>query len=542
MSEALLQAAEARIASLLEPIQGGVGEDVSYDEKFGQIKAETEKIASLSGAMPDWGVIASLSTEILQEKSKDFRVACYLATFMMRQSKLEPLLDGLLLVDRLSRTLWDTMFPQRVRARAGMVGWMSDQAGPVVIEIKLKAADGPIVAVVDKLSSELDQYLREKFGDAYPGMSQLREGVRHLVRTCPREAPPPPPPPPKPEPGPQAASAPAAPAAAPAPPAMVVAAPAVPSADGLTGMQDVERVLQPTSLLLTRMGAAARRERPDSDLGYRLSRFGTWLTVLGQPALMDGNKTMVPPPPPHIKGRLEALAGSQDWLTLLHEADGAGGDFILWLDPQRFVSTAMSALGPMFAKAKNEVLLGVALLLRRVPSLAKLAYMDGTPFADPQTQMWIDNEVAAVLAQGGADKGGGRPSVLDEPLKEARELAMKGELPKACEVLARAACGAPSPAERFRGRLAVAELCLQAGQFAIARGQLEGLTEDIKRHDLAGWDPELCAQVYAGLYAAHKGANTGQVVAPEAKAAERAAFEALCQLDPAAALKLGAGP
>jgi type VI secretion system protein VasJ len=145
---------------------------------------------------------------------------------------------------------------------------------------------------------------------------------------------------------------------------------------------------------------------------------------------------------------------------------------------------------------------------------------------------------------------------LAEPMKEARGLAVKGELSKAIDVVTVAASAASSPVDRFRGRLAVAELCLQAGKFAVARGQLEGLAEIVEEHSLTTWDPALCAEVYAGLFAAHKATNDalkpkpgtpiapGQPIpgpSPEALAEERRVFEQLCQLDPAEALKLAGG-
>jgi hypothetical protein len=104
--------------------------------------------------------------------------------------------------------------------------------------------------------------------------------------------------------------------------------------------------------------------------------------------------------------------------------------------------------------------------------------------------------------------------------------------------------------------LAVAQLCLGAGQHAIARSQLEGLTQMIKEHHLTSWDPRLCADVYAALYTAIKGVNDAKLpkpgvvqqlaggqkgppaLPPEDVAAQQAAFEWLCRLDPAEALKL----
>jgi hypothetical protein len=213
----------------------------------------------------------------------------------------------------------------------------------------------------------------------------------------------------------------------------------------------------------------------------------------------------------------------------------------------------MDRLGALFMKAKKELLMQMAVHLKRLPTMPKLAFNEGTGFADPQTQMWIENEVAPVLGgEGDGGGGGGAPSVLDEPIKEARSLATKGELGKAIDLVSDAAASAPSPAERFRGRLAVAQLCIGAGQNAIARSQLEGLTEDIEMHSLAAWDPKLCAEVYAGLYSSIKTMNKARKpapgptgapmmpgmpgavpdVPPEEEAAEQHAFEMLCKLDP----------
>jgi hypothetical protein len=54
MSEELINQSIARLEPVLQPINGGVGEDISYDENFEKIKSETEKISSLTGEKPNW--------------------------------------------------------------------------------------------------------------------------------------------------------------------------------------------------------------------------------------------------------------------------------------------------------------------------------------------------------------------------------------------------------------------------------------------------------------------------------------------------------
>jgi type VI secretion system protein VasJ len=306
---------------------------------------------------------------------------------------------------------------------------------------------------------------------------------------------------------------------------------------------------------LKKIAAQLRAQKPENELAYRFNRMGAWIELNQAPPTPNQGKSLVPPPPPHIKAALETLVQSNDWLNLLNAAETHAGNIILWLDPHRYAATAMSALGALFMKAKEELLMQVAILLKRLPTLPSTQFNDGTPFADPATQMWIESEVLPIMAGDGGGGGAKAASVLDEPLAAARDLAVKGDLGKALSVVREAAAAAPTPAVRFEGKLALAQLCMGASQWAIARSQLEGLTYEISSHNLTVWDPKLCASVYGALYQAIKAMNDERrpkgaqaaaprapgappAVPPEEELAERQAFEMLCRLDPTEALKL----
>src|SRR5689334_14519889 len=109
------------------------------------------------------------------------------------------------------------MYPDRPRARANLVSWLSDQAAAELMALDPKAADRAPLEVIETVYAELDTLLSEKLGQTYPGMGGLRSAVREKLRQVPAEAPPAPPPI-----APVAAAAPAPAAAAPAP---VAAAP-----------------------------------------------------------------------------------------------------------------------------------------------------------------------------------------------------------------------------------------------------------------------------------------------------------------------------
>jgi len=483
MSEELYAAAKGRVEEVLQQVNGGVGEDISYDELFEAIKEETDKLSGLDGSACDWSAVAVNAEELLTDKSKDFRVGCYWATTKLREGTLESALDALVFLKELTETYWDDMYPplRRIRARAGMAGWMAENGGEPLMEVKLKPADREMITTIDTVRKELQALWQEKFGDQYPSMAKVNDAVRHLDRTCPKEKP-------KAEPKPPAPVAQTTTGAAP---------PTAPPAAGASGgaglgveivdAASVMKALEPLSRLLIQLARTLRAEKPENMLSYRFMRQGAWMELAQAPPTPNDGKSLVPPPPVAIKQRFDALAASDDWLTLLNEAEQQGSEYILWLDPHRYTAMAMDRLGALFLKAKKELLMQVALLLQRIPTMPQVPFNDGTGFADGATQMWIENEVLPVFGGeggGGGGGGGGGPSVLDEPIKEAKGLATKGELGKAVNLIAEAAAAAPSPAERFRGKLAVAQLCLGGGEFAIARGQLEGLALMIQQHNL----------------------------------------------------------
>jgi type VI secretion system protein VasJ len=338
---------------------------------------------------------------------------------------------------------------------------------------------------------------------------------------------------------------------------VAAAAPAETAPAPITDERSALFAITAASKGLAQTATALRALKPESELSYRLTRAAIWLPVTQAPPNDDG-VTRIPPPPPHIRQHLEQLASQQSWQQLLHEAENASKSFILWLDLQRFTAMALEGLGDAFAKASQEVVVQLALFLHRVPNMSQMSFMNGTPFADAQTKMWIEMNVLTCL--GGEDASDAEPAADDEVtqcIQQARKLATKGDLDQALTLMNGAAMRASSPSKRFRIELACAKLCLAVGQYEVASSQLDALAEKIEQHDLKSWEPELCTEVYAALFQAHR-ANNDEMIASgvyelmaappssgaahsapmSGRAAQLAAYQKLCRLDPVRAIKL----
>ena len=289
--------------------------------------------------------------------------------------------------------------------------------------------------------------------------------------------------------------------------------------------------------VLVRMGDALRAADLKDPNAYRLSRQGYWITV-NQVPHSDDSVTMIPGPSYDAKDRLEGLLAAADWENLIGLGEAYAAEAPLWLDPQRYIATALESLEAPEARAAG--MRELASMLGRAAGMHTLQFNDNTPLADEATRAWIEDEVQKMGGAGGGGGGGGARagSPLDKAIAEAKNLLASEQLIEGLALIHRALGNVTKPADRFRGRLELAKLCIQANQMGIARAALEGLDKIAEHHRLFEWEPALSTDLYSAMFTAHRAMNQAEEPTPEARAKETAAFERLCQLDVGAALKL----
>jgi type VI secretion system protein VasJ len=515
-----------RIATLVAPIAGAnpAGADVSYDTDFETIKAEIDKLSSVDNLDPAWSKIESLGTQILAQKGKDFRVAGWMSVAKVKTQGWAGFAEALILLEVLARSFWDTMYPEarRARARVNAFAWMTDMVHQHLLPMGVTFADGDAIRAADEVLKDLDQLLAEKLGELYTGPGQLRSLLRDKVLAIPE--------PPRVE----EAPVPGAVGDAPVAQAQAPAAPV-----GPTSVADVEPATRTSGGVLVEAAAILRAADPARAWGYKLQRWGTWVILEEAPPAQDG-RTYVPSP--GDTAQLAALRDGQQWLELLNTAEQMTSQYLFWLDLHRFVALALDNLGPAFAAAREVVGREVTYFVARMPILTSLSFDDGTPFADSATQTWLEDEARKWGAGGGGSAASAVASAEDEEIAkrfvEAQQMVTGG---KVADGLASALALADRAADarmRFRARLAVGKMALDAAKHELARGMLEHLVVDVERHGLETWEPATCATLYSYLLVASREVSRAKGGSPDLVAREQYLFDKLCRLDPASAIKL----
>ncbi|MDB5049597.1 MAG: type secretion system ImpA protein [Fibrobacteres bacterium] len=452
----------ALLDDLLKPISDAsfCGEDGSYDPDFEAARMEADKSTE-----NDYAVMEETSKRFLLKKSKDMRALGYLTLASAMNTGLDDFAEAIQGYCKLVMEHWDDIHPKRPTARANALKWLNGER--IVSLLGGLGGSGTyetLLAASDSLT-ELRTFCDQKFPESPPSFGGFAKVVKDFADKN------------KPKPVEEARES-------------AAAAPSGPA--GIASVDDAFMSIQNGAFFLledSRTGA----------MSYRLIRMLKWEPLREAPPA-TGGKTMVPAPYPTTLEAYRNMFQNSEWPDLAKNGEEAfsGDGMLFWLDLQRYICSALVALGPEYAACSKAVRMELALLLSRIPNLANLSFDDGTPFADPLTQEWIQTDVLSALGGGG---GGGPAPIkkkgdVGEEQKLANGLLGEGKLEPALQVLRTGLANDSSEKNNFDRKLIMAELLFKGNKPHVARSLLEDLKHSIERYSLVRWDPELCVSVY----------------------------------------------
>jgi type VI secretion system protein VasJ len=367
----------------------------------------------------------------------------------------------------------------------------------------------------------------EKFSDDAPVLSDVRRALEEAKRVASDLA------------APRAAPQPSAPSAASAAGSAPAAAVAIDSPDAAL------RVLVTAGNDVKRAAVFLIQKDPSSPVPYLVTRGIVWGMVRDLPPHTDG-VTPFPAPDPNLTVAWTAMADAGNWQALLVEAEQRLFGNPLWLDINRFVVRALEGLG--HSAAHRAVVDMTLALARRLPGLVELSFQGGeTPFASEETRAWLAAEARAAGGEPALAIGATPPAAAGDAdeaaflaaVQDAKGLASRKKIVDAVKLIQERSQSAPSPRVRFRYRAALAGICLEAGQHAVASAQYDALLDEMERHALDEWEPDLSREVLEGSYICEKRLSlNGQRNGPDSQARLGKLYARLCRIDLLSALAL----
>jgi type VI secretion system protein VasJ len=453
----------ALLQDLLAPISDAsfCGEDGSYDPDFEAARMEADKSTE-----NNYALMEEASKRFLLKKSKDMRALGYLCLSTGMNSGLDDFAEAIQAYCKLTMERWEDIHPKRPTARANALKWLNGERNVALLGGIQGRGDYEKLLAAANLLSELSAFCDQKFPDGPPSFGNFAKVVKDLTDKN------------KPKPVEEVKETPKA------------AAPSGPAA--IASVDDSFNAIQKGAYFLL-------EDSRTNPFPYRLIRMLRWEPMRVAPP-QTGGRTLIAAPYPATMDAYRNMFSESNWPDLAkngEEAFSADG-MQFWFDLQRYIAKALLGLGGEYADCAKAIRLELALLLSRIPALTGLAFEDGTPFADPMTQDWIQTEVLSALGGGG---GGPAPikkkGDVGEEQKQAAMLLGEGKLEPALQVLRTGLANDSSEKNTFDRKLIMAELLFKGNKPHVARSLLEDLKVSIERYSLVRWDPELCISVYS---------------------------------------------
>jgi len=588
---------------ILKPIAGDnpSGASLRYAPIYDKIKeARREDDELAQGAwqherkVADWVLVAKLCQDSIATESKDLQLAVWLAEALLKRAGIGGLCEALALSRGLVEQFWDTLYPELedgdAEQRAAPLDWLGTR---LIISVKsvplcqdgynfLQYKDSRVVGFEDQAQTKEQKAAREKalkegklapeifdksfaetpkafyaglekqcdaavagvaalnetcqakFTDSAPGFGRLSEGlteVRQLVHTLlqkKRET----------EPDPvEEVPAEAAEAAAEGGEGAEGGGPGIGlgahvSAEPAERREAIEAVVAAAGVL--------RKRDPFGPAAYLMLRGLRWGELRG-----SSDPVVLEAPPSELRQQIKALANRNRWADVLELAEQvmALPCSRAWLDLQRFVVEACTALGDNYNAIAIAIRSELRTLLRDLPNLLDAALTDDTPAANAETQKWLRELLAepadapplASAPHGPAtddSRAPGWQKRFVDPQALAQEAMRAGQQQKAVEILQREVERAVSGRARFLRKMQLAQICIAAGKDSIAQLLLDDVAAAVDTHKLDDWeDRETIARALIFLL------QNSKKIQADAKA-KQALFERVCRLDPVQALSV----
>ncbi len=509
------------------------GINAKYETIYENLESEITKSESLSAETTDWQIVLTSSTEILKNISKDYPTACYLAFALVHKDGYQGLLAASILLEKISETFWDDMFPpkKRLRGRQNATQWFIEKTSEFLQNNEPREQDMEVIGDISKSIKNLDYFLSEKMADLAPNFSDLSRPLKRLKEIAASQAT---------KPTPTVKQEPIIPVSKAISEAVqdvvqkitktkqnpAATTNTIEAIGDIANDSDARKALKQVQDGLKKLAYYHGQVSASDPKRFRLSRSALWDNLDKLPPVKD-NKSQLPCPPADKLKKVIDLFESGEYLEAINLAEKSAEKMPYWFDGNRYIVQCLDALGSEFVNAKKTIEQEILNFVTRLPKIIDLEYANGHPFANDQTKSWIaslNSQNIDTKATASSDS-----DIISTAFSEAKKLAMAGKFTDGFTLLND--CQVNTKRDSFKIKMACAELACMNGQNKVGIPMLERLVEEMRIITVADWESDFLAKALALLVNAYEKLNANE--ATEKQQQKDAAYNQLCWYNPA---------
>lgn len=559
------------------------GDNVRYDDDFETLEDELARQGALiDRGKVNWKKIAELSIRILEKKSKDIKVSCYLTRALYETYGFEGLAQGLEINQAILEKYWDKLYPKKARARSNAYEWLTSKIEPVLQDYLSPSTTISVnVSVIENcfnITKSIEEFLLSHLDDQAPALGNMRRSLNDILVQVKEQQ--------KPEcfdndvqstqtdttvqklnqvgnnntisnnqseinstsVDKEAASS-----------SQKIAASSEQSIQTAkidkidirhSNRKERIRSLKACQEVLRDFAAAEILEDINSPSAYAINRMSTWLNIEQLPMNKEGI-TPLRPIPTDKKNQILVLFEQQKYKELISLAENSFSRSPFWLDAHRIVAYSLEALG--YKDCAEQVRLHLSIFLRRFPDIIHFKFNDQSDFADSATRQWINKQVISDNSGRTTHNTGNvkTAGLIDKELtliqEQADALVSTNKLSEAVLLFQKQHSKQTSQKEKIYWKFFLAQFCFSHGKTQISISILKEIDGFLQTNNLQYWEPELATNVTHLLYLSlnenlnsqrNSDSQTDDSNITNIRSELMTLYTRLCQLDPVLALEV----
>ncbi|QDF28477.1 type VI secretion system protein TssA [Halarcobacter anaerophilus] len=452
------------------------GIDCRYEDLYLLIEQEVDKDYSVTQESSDWNYIYKNTQELLENKTKDLKLASWWLFSSWKNNLWEGLDDNLTFYISFIEKFKQELFPKSLKAKSNIFLWLETSLTNEIInnETNKKLLIKPssfyelfvqLDLVIKKSFESNDNKFRKIISFLKPFFDEeqkkeeenkLEAKVEKVEKKSENKV--------------------------------------ELSVDRLTEVSsdsDAIKVLnniKKSSSLL----ASYYRKKDFTDLrALRISTFLSWLETDGLP-YANGKKTLLYPPAELELDELTSLYEDEKFEEALCLTQEIIEVSPFWIDGHFFLYNIFEKTNNK--KISNEVKNTILSFLKTNSGILDFFFNDDTPFASNRVKKWLKDELNKNDENDNLKE---ESNSSDQIIESIYELANNGKIKEAMQEVAKQYESSASIEEKFNWRLYHAQLAVEFNKKDIALALLEDLQKDIDRFNLDDWNPKLVSKVYS---------------------------------------------
>lgn len=447
------------------------GIDCKYEDDYILIEQEIDKLNSIYSDPIDWELVNANSITILENKSKDYKLATWWIYSIWKLYSWNGLNDNLSLYNDFINKYSNQLFPSSLKSKINNLYWLEELLTKEILSNNDNTAAhiyASLYIEFKQLSETIQTHINDEKRFFRKIIDLLEPYYQEEQNTKDSEQ-------------------------------IQIQEKAIPTDEFNFNSQsslDISGANKMVSEIKKALSSITKYYREQNIINLqtiRMVRFIAWLEIDELPYTQSGHTTLMYPPLELEIDEIHSLIAEEKYIEAINLTEEIIEVVPFWLEGHYITYDLLTKINKEqeALEVKNQLLNFIELF----NGIEKYSFNDNSSFLSKKVHTWVQTLQTDNSSSASSQKSG--KSEFDSQLEHINELTQSKKILDAMQLVETYYNSSSTAEEKFIWRLNHAELAIEFNKKNVALALLLDLKEDINKFQLDKWNPKLASKVYA---------------------------------------------